>query len=66
MTNREKLMSEITFEDLHLAFCRRNHDPYLGCLNCPIFIPDRPCVKIGTDNGTFAEWLDKEAKEVSK
>ena len=57
MTNREKL------DELHFSFCKRNRDPVLGCLNCPIYLPSRPCRTMETVGDTFSEWLDEEAEE---
>ena len=63
MTNLEKLVSTLTIDELHYAFCKRNCDPVLGCLNCPIFSPSSPCKKAGTASDVFVEWLNKEAEE---
>ena len=54
MTNRDKLLSILT-----------NYDPYLGCYNCPIFTPDRPCtyMEAGKVSNAFDEWLNKEAEK---
>lgn len=57
MTNLEKLLPTLTIGELHLAFCKRNYDPYLNCLNCPIYSPSRPCRE------AFDEWLNKEVEE---
>lgn len=63
MTNREKLVSTLTLDELHFSFCKRNRDPVLGCLNCPIYSPSRPCRTMGTVCDAFSEWLDEEAEE---
>ena len=63
MTNLEKLVSTLTLDELHYSFCKRNRDPVLGCLNCPIYSPNRPCRIMGTVCDTFSEWLNKEAEE---
>ena len=63
MTNLEKLVSTLTLDELHHAFCKRNFDPNLGCLNCPLYSPSRPCRRMGKVCDTFSEWLDEEAEE---
>lgn len=58
MTNREKLLSEITDRKLHRMICRETGD----CSECPL-VHVRGCQSENATNGPFKKWLDEEVED---